>query len=52
MSLLIGLLPDLLHRLPEILGGGDAIAMVAGVLPNLRRCAMIGLAQAALIVRS
>ena len=44
MSLLIGLLPDVLHGLPEILGGGGAIAAVAGFLPNLRRYAMIGLA--------
>lgn len=46
MSFLIGLLPDVLHRLPETLGGGGAIAAVASFLPNLRRYAMIGLAIA------
>jgi hypothetical protein len=43
VSFPIGLLPNLLDWLPEVLGGGGAIATVAGLLPNLRRYAMIGL---------
>lgn len=44
MSLLLGLLPDLLTWAPHILGGATALGGLAGLFPNLRSYALIGLA--------
>lgn len=43
MSGLLVLLPDLLHWLPVITGGGGGAATVAAVRPSLRTYALIGL---------
>jgi hypothetical protein len=43
MTWLLGLLPDLLHWLPVITGGG-VLAGLLGLAPNLRAYALVGLA--------
>ena len=41
MSVLLGLLPSLLHWLPHIIGAGGIISGLAALLPSVRRYALI-----------